>query len=324
MRLRNVDLNLFYVFDAVMKHRSVSRASAYLALSPSAVSHALTRLRQVLKDELFVRNDGGLQPTRRALELASRVSSGLLQFERALAVDAFVPAESIRCFRLSADDFFTSFALPHLVQRLGRAAPFVDLQVSPANRTDVARQLEAQTIDVVVGWFDALPSSLRRELLVRETGAFVVRAGHPLTKESPTLARLLEFPQLVVDFTSTGTERGGGFAEERGMLRRVRMERLLQEARNRRDRAARIALTVPYFASVPPILRVSDYVASLPFRFATWAVANGGLVLLDPTLEQRSIDIELVWHSRDDDDAGLRWFLDEVKSSVAAARTAIE
>jgi DNA-binding transcriptional LysR family regulator len=57
MRLRTIDLNLFRVFDAIMLHRSVRKASQVLAVTPSAVSHALSRLRQSIGDELFIPTD---------------------------------------------------------------------------------------------------------------------------------------------------------------------------------------------------------------------------------------------------------------------------
>jgi hypothetical protein len=40
-QLRLMDLNLFRVFDAMMLHRSVRKASQTLSVTPSAVSHAL-------------------------------------------------------------------------------------------------------------------------------------------------------------------------------------------------------------------------------------------------------------------------------------------
>lgn len=60
MNLRLVDLNLLHVFDSVMKHRSVAQAAEALSLSPSAVSHGLSRLRHALKDELFLRDETGM------------------------------------------------------------------------------------------------------------------------------------------------------------------------------------------------------------------------------------------------------------------------
>lgn len=321
MKSRQMDLNLFYVFAAVMKHRSVARAAADLALSPSAVSHALGRLRQLLGDELFVRGDAGLQPTPRAMELSGRVAKGLMQFESALEQDSFEPATSLRCFRLAASDFFAAYALPHLVQRLAQRAPHVDLQIVPVSRTDLARQLEMRTIDLVVGWFETLPGFLRRTPFVQEGGAVVVREGHPLTAGELTPERLLAFPHIVVELAGAPQERGDGFVDERGMVRRIRMEQGLMDLRRGREAAARVAVTVPYFTAVPPVLRVSDYVASLPRRFAREAIAEGGLVMLDPALEPSMAQIEIVWHVRDDSDAGLRWLVEELRE-VGAAVTA--
>lgn len=70
MRLRNLDLNLLLVFDAVLQKRSVVRAAEALAISQPAVSHALNRLRHTLKDGLFVRTPTGMVPTPRAEQLA--------------------------------------------------------------------------------------------------------------------------------------------------------------------------------------------------------------------------------------------------------------
>src|SRR5260370_38332515 len=102
MHIRMVDLNLFRVFDTMMLHRSVRKASQMLSVTPSAVSHALNRLRQTIGDELFIPGEFGMQPTRRALELAADVRDGLENFELALTVKPFVPAEAIRAFRIGA------------------------------------------------------------------------------------------------------------------------------------------------------------------------------------------------------------------------------
>src|SRR5258708_19827600 len=71
--IRMVDLNLFRVFDAMMLHRSVRKASQMLSVTPSAVSHALNRLRQTIGDQLFIPGDFCSQPTPPPLELAAPV-----------------------------------------------------------------------------------------------------------------------------------------------------------------------------------------------------------------------------------------------------------
>ena len=59
MHLASLDLNLLRLFDVLLEERSVTRAGARLGLTPSAVSHALNRLRYHLGDELFRRDAQG-------------------------------------------------------------------------------------------------------------------------------------------------------------------------------------------------------------------------------------------------------------------------
>jgi len=73
MDIRHVDLNLLRVFDAMLEHRSVSRAAEAIGLSQPAMSAAVARLRTLFNDALFVRTGAQMQPTPRALALAPAV-----------------------------------------------------------------------------------------------------------------------------------------------------------------------------------------------------------------------------------------------------------
>src|SRR5262245_60695359 len=70
MDIRDVDLNLLVVFDALLRTRSVTRAAADLGMSQPATSFALNRLRATLGDPLFVRTARGIHPTPHAEHLA--------------------------------------------------------------------------------------------------------------------------------------------------------------------------------------------------------------------------------------------------------------
>jgi DNA-binding transcriptional LysR family regulator len=95
MNLRNMDLNLLIVFDALMRERNVSRAAEAIYLSQPAMSHALKRLRTQLDDQLLVRSTNGMQPTPRALELEGPVRSILNQMKRCLEpTEDFNPSQS--------------------------------------------------------------------------------------------------------------------------------------------------------------------------------------------------------------------------------------
>src|SRR4030088_3051883 len=83
------DLNLLIVFDAVMQDRSVPRAGSRIGLSQPAMSHALNRLRHMLKDDLFVRTPDGMGPKPRAELLAQPLRNALSEMQLALAPAAF-------------------------------------------------------------------------------------------------------------------------------------------------------------------------------------------------------------------------------------------
>src|SRR3979490_3639298 len=92
-KLGAIDLNLLVVFDAMMRDRSVTRAGQRLGLSQPAMSHALTRLRHMLKDELFIRSPTGMTPTPRADELATPIRIALDGLQQSLQPAQFDPAK---------------------------------------------------------------------------------------------------------------------------------------------------------------------------------------------------------------------------------------
>src|SRR5438477_1432933 len=124
------DLNLLIVFDAVMQERSVTRAGSRIGLSQPAMSHALNRLRHMLKDELFVRTPDGMVPTPRAEALAEPLRNALSDMQHALEPAAFDPATSDRRFALAVNNYAAVVLASPLVAAVSAAAPgiYLDLQ----------------------------------------------------------------------------------------------------------------------------------------------------------------------------------------------------
>jgi DNA-binding transcriptional LysR family regulator len=317
VHLRMIDLNLFRVFDAMMLHRSVRKASQMLSVTPSAVSHALSRLRQSIGDELFIPGESGMQPTRRALESASAVREGLEKFELAFTGKESVPAEALRSFRIGATDYACIVILPSLVKRLAKSAPNVDLRVFASNRIDVVRQLAKGGADLVIGSFNKLPTGIRRSRLLREDEVIAVRTGHPLTRGKVSKERLVEFPHVVVEVSGTKEHQANGFTNGQEVDHRPSIERALHELQDgKMDSSSRTAVCVPNFASVAPFLQLSDMVATLPRRFALWAAAHAPLALLDLPYKSMTAEIEMLWDQGADQDQGLQWLVNELAGSI--------
>jgi DNA-binding transcriptional LysR family regulator len=315
--IRKIDLNLFKVFDAILQNRSVSGAARELGVTPSAVSHALARLRYALDDELFIAGDAGMAPTARALALAPGIRQGLGQFATAVEAKPFAPARSERVFRIAATDFVSVFVLPPLIARIVQSAPHVELRVFPFSRLDVVRHLDEGRLDLALGWFGEVPERMARATIMEEREAIVVRAGHPLTEGKITKERLFAFPHIVVELTGTAEMALDGFLDERGVARRVWIERLLIEmADDDHGLVGRVAVSVPHYAAVAPILRQTDLVATLPRRLAQRAAAQEALVVLDLPYEPLAVPVEAIWHRRTERDSGVRWLMDEVKAAM--------
>ncbi len=323
MTIERLDLNLFRVFDMVMVHRSVAAASRELGVTASAVSHALTRLRKLLDDEVFVAGPNGMIPTQKAIELAPSIREGLGSLVRALDARPFAPAQMIRAFGVACSDLPGITILPAVMKRLLSVAPNASLKVFPMGRMDIVESLDDGRIDLVVGWFGKLPDRCRRQILMREQEAMIVRSGHPLTKQKVTRQRLFAFPHTVVEFTGSKADVGDGFLDERGVVRRTWIERLLVETSGKsRHVVGRVALTLPSYGSVAAVVEATDMIATLPRRLAQRSVERDGLVMLELPYSPLSVPVEAVWHERSDRSPSLRWLIDQFKAVAAQVEEA--
>jgi DNA-binding transcriptional LysR family regulator len=321
MSTKQLDLNLFVVFAAVMRHRNVAAAARELGLERSAVSKALGRLRAALGDPLFVSGPGGMEPTELAIHLTSDVTEGLTRLTRAVALSPFVPQTTARTFHIAAGDYSTAMILPSLMARITVVAPQVHLRVFPANRLDVIANLDDGRIDLAFGWFDSVPERMRRSSVAVEREVILVREGHPLTEGEVTTERLLSFRRIVVELTGSEEQAVAGFLDERGSSRRVWIDRLLVGATpGNEGLIGEVAMSVPYFSAVPSVLQLTDMVAVLPQQLALRMSRQDKVVVLDTPYQPAEVRVDAVWHERIDRDAGGRWLIDQLLDIRSSGR----
>ena len=122
--IRAVDLNLLVVFDAMIEHRSVSRAAEAIGLSQPAMSAAVGRLRTLFGDPLFMRSGAEMQPTPRAVSLASPVRLVIATVKgEILQAPAFEPRSAERLFTIIAPDIAEIKLLPQVLACFATQAP---------------------------------------------------------------------------------------------------------------------------------------------------------------------------------------------------------
>jgi DNA-binding transcriptional LysR family regulator len=124
MNIRNVDLNLLVIFDTLYEQGRVTAAAHKLGLTQPAVSNALSRLRLLFEDSLFVRVGNTMRPTPRARELSRPVAAILSQLTQVLGgPEEFVPSKSELTVRVATTDHMEAVLLPQFMRCLRTSAP---------------------------------------------------------------------------------------------------------------------------------------------------------------------------------------------------------
>jgi DNA-binding transcriptional LysR family regulator len=289
MNVRDIDLNLLRVFDAVLRERGVTAAAARLGLTQPAVSNALARLRALFGDALFVRTAEGMDATPFARELGEPVRQALALLESALAHGpGFDPGASSRAFRFYMSDLGQIEFLPPLLERVQRDAPGVRLEAVALEIEDIPEALATGALDLAVGFLPGLGPPVRRRPLFRDPYVCLMRADHPI--QNLTRKRFMEASHALV------TYRGG--------------HRVIEEALDRAGLSRRIALRVPHFTVAPMVLERTDLVLTLPQRVARVFEKRGNLKSLPPPVPIPPAEVAVHWHERFEGDPGNRWLRD--------------
>jgi len=302
INLSRIDLNLFVLFEAVRDEGHVGRAAERLSLSPSAVSHGLSRLRRLLNDPLFLRTPKGVVPTERAEELAGQIGEILSQARRVVATaEPFDPATSTRRFTIGAPDGALAGILSPLLDRLDKTAPSVDIairQVLPlAGQVDSDRawaaglaELETRATDIAILPVDRVPPRFAIHPLFEETFVIGMRKGHPFAKK-PTLDRYCKASHLVVSMS------GDSFG-------------FVDKALAEHGRTRRIALTVPNFMLALALVADSDLLSALPKSLLSRNAARFGLQDVAVPLPLPNFQISAVATRAALTDAGVAWLFE--------------
>jgi DNA-binding transcriptional LysR family regulator len=184
------------VFEAAYEERNLSRAARRLAMTQSAVSHSMTRLAAVFRDELFIRKTKGVEPTRVADLIYGRLRERDGRRSRRRFGDARVRSRHLRAQLLHRD---LASARPliavRLRERLARAAPHTAIAFSTRSRPlEMDRGLREGWVDAVIDW---LPPGRGRHgelVLFEDSVVAVARAGHPALKRPLSLRELRKAP----------------------------------------------------------------------------------------------------------------------------------
>lgn len=299
MNLRNFDLNLLLVLDALLRERSVIRAADALALSQPALSHALNRLRHLLKDRLFVRTPEGMMPTPRAEQLALPVRKALNDLQLALEMEKFSPVTADRRFVIAVNNYAAVTLAGPIVAACQAQAPKVRLSLRPSGTLDLAELLERGQLDLAISAVGAPAERFISSPLVQDHYVAVFRKGHPALRRKLTLAVFAGLSHLSI--SSSGEDLSF-------------VDRILAS----HGKARSIALETPYL-SAGVMLVQSNLVAVLGRKLAQEFRRAYPIEIRELPFDAEKLQSTMLWHRRLDDQPAHRW----LRQTIVAAANSI-
>jgi LysR family transcriptional activator for leuABCD operon len=290
LNLRAVDLNLLPVFEAAYEERSLSKAAVRLAITQSAVSQAIARLRVLFRDDLFVRHARGVTPTPAANEIyaGTRTALGLVR-ETVAQARGFDPGVSERRFSVAIPHPLGPMIAVSVLERLRQSAPRVTVEFSTRSRpVDLERSLADGRVDMAVDWVPSPGPRFRELPLFRDSFVLAAREGHPALRESPT-PRSLARHRFVrfrprVDYSR--------FPEALGELGKANLHYHLE---------------VSEILEVLMVAGQSDMIGVIPASLAECGRKTFGLQVIPRAPHSGQVPVKLVWHEGRDKDAGHRY-----------------
>lgn len=289
MNLRSVDLNLLTLFDAIMTEQNLTRAGDKIGISQPSMSNALSRLRALTGDELFVRSGRGVKPTPKAMLLAGPIRTILDMVVNTLSMDSdFDYQASDRSFNLVLGDFGDVVLMPRLLQWLGELNCKVRINLLHRGESDYREEMHFGKIDLLLSAIPTVDEEIHCEQIFSEPEYSLVRRDHPEIKDSLSLEQFLAQEQVVL----SAPIRQGFMIDQQ--LRARNLERKHQ-------------VTVHSSTEMPHIVAATDMICTMPLSMARQCAEIFNLKMFPTPLEGVDVTGYLMWHKSLQNDAGHKW-----------------
>ena len=301
----NIDIDAFRLFVLLFEAGSLSEAAAKSAMSVSAASRLLAKLRRTFNDELFTRYAHGMTPTSRARELYPSIVQMLQGYTKLFDEETFNPKKLTRVFRVGAvDQAVYTFFGPALVDLLRDGQKLAIEFRAPSE--DFLRELSRGDLDMAIYPNLTQKQGFHTAVLGDNTFVLAVRKDHPLVKLQScrplTSHDLKRWRQIRVSLSMAP-----GF-EERWGIPTTNIPIV-----NDGD----VAVWTPYFLSVPALLCESDLVAVLPLHLANQIAKSGDLFVLGRPEGAPIFRPTLIWHESTHQDPASQWLRATVISACS-------
>ena len=299
MHLSQVDLNLFVVLEAIYREGNLTRAGRQLKLTQPAMSHALKRLRELLKDPLFIREGANMVPTPFSRNMINEVRQALQILELNLYEDrSFDPAHTRRSFQIGFWEIMEAMILPPLSRVMAKAAPEIFITTLRVKRREIETELAAGSLDLALDIPITMSDSIRQTPLFSDRVVVMARAGHPAIGGELDLDTYLRQDHILVSSRRLGPS-------------------LVDAELNRKGRKRRIVLRCQHYFAACRVVSETDMLLTIPEHYAQLLNSRFNHRLYPfPLKSLQQLEIHMYWHESAENDPPNRWLREQIKKAV--------
>ncbi|SEO25332.1 LysR family transcriptional regulator [Acinetobacter sp. yr461] len=293
-----IDLNLVKVFITIYDTRSVSVAAERLNITQPSVSHNLSRLRYIFKDQLFTRTKEGMIPTAYSIQLYESLNQPLIDIENTISeVTNFDVANSERCFKIALTDIGGMYFLPKIYENLEKIAPNISLEVVTVEMNKLTDWLITGKIDAAICNKNLDDRNLNTLKLFQEKYVCLVSNNIKLYNNQLTLDTFLKENHAVVS-ASTGHNLVENYLNQKGLRRKIK-------------------LRVPQFSILNELIEKHNLIVTVPSRIGVYFESNKNIKIYDLPFELPEFDVTLHWYKKAGDITAQKWFINFLQDTLS-------
>lgn len=299
-----VDLNLLVVFRTLMETKSVSLAADRLFVGQSAMSHSLSRLRELLNDPLFERQGHKMIPTAKAIQLYPMIDKVLQTITGdILKADTFEASEFSGTFKIGMTDYAELLFAADIFDAIHQLGPKAQLCFTTVDKANYQDRFDSEPLDLVIGSMKPDQKDLQYQKLYTEKHVCMWDGNRHQFKTPITLDDYLSLPHALVSpdgSLKTGVDK---------QLSALGAERA-------------VSVASKHFLTIRHLMKKRDLICVVPELMAQLDLFSEQLVHSEPPIEVGEFDIQLIWQTRNKENKRYQWLkellIQTIEKSVSA------
>lgn len=294
MQTPNLDLNMLRLFALIYQTESLSAAASRAGLTTAGASRALSRMRTLFGDELFVRHAARMQPTPKANELFPRVLEAIHQLKAITSASVFETEARPQMFRVACyEPNVLPMVWPALLEENGELRHNVGFDLRPL-RENFWSDLQRGFLDFAVAPVTGSRSGFHIAPLCRDLYVWVCANSHPLValrqRRKLTQADLMRYRKITMQVPTHSSAVDGSCIGE-------------NEAAPGTD----IFLRTSFYGSGLAMLLGTSLLAMAPLQFVLASQKWLDIAILGRPAKGFVHEPCVIWHDCRHNDPGNQW-----------------